>query len=146
MGALDSYAPSSSSSWSPARTFTVSPGRYSPAKLCSASGFSKRLRPGTVCQVVPEVAQHIFGGSVDLQDQPALVQPPLKAAQLDLDDRTQLFTRELVEHDDLIQAVQELGAECCRSSASTASSISASPLAPVICALPTLLVMSARCW
>src|SRR5438270_2447999 len=68
-------------------------------------------RPGAVGRVPAALGQERLGLLGQLQLDLAFRQPAAERLQLDVDDRLQLFAGQRLEHDHLVDAVQELGAE-----------------------------------
>ena len=68
-------------------------------------------RAGAIDRVVAAVGDPGEGGVVEGQGQVAVGQQFFEAAQLDTDDAGHLFAAEAAEQDDLVDAVEEFGAE-----------------------------------
>ena len=68
-------------------------------------------RPGPVERVEATLGQPLLRRQRHLQRQPALSEPLVQLGQLDVDDRHQLLGIERVEHDHVVEPVDELGFE-----------------------------------
>ena len=68
-------------------------------------------RPGAVRRVVPLLGEPRLRRLGHLEGDPPVVQPRRERPHLELDDPAQLGGRQGVEHDDLVEAVEELGLE-----------------------------------
>jgi hypothetical protein len=68
-------------------------------------------RPRAVDRIVADPAEPALGGIAELERDLAVLEQALHPPDLDLDDRRHVLGREPVKQDDLIEAVEELGAE-----------------------------------
>src|SRR5205807_9605494 len=69
----------------------------------------QRTRP--VCRVPARLGQQLLRGRCQLDVDAPLRQPSPQPGELELDDLRELLARELLEHDDLVDPVQELRPE-----------------------------------
>src|SRR5262245_50619559 len=69
----------------------------------------ERTRP--VHRIEASFAEQVARRVVEHQVDVALRQAPPQVAELDVDDRSQLVAAERMEHDDVVDAVDELGTE-----------------------------------
>src|SRR5262245_29767111 len=68
-------------------------------------------RTGSELGIVTLGDQHVLGRGGDLQPQLAVLHQPSQRSDLDLDDFSQVLARQRVEHDDVVDAIQNLRPE-----------------------------------